>query len=75
MKAAPHTLCPLCGGANKCQPAQAGHFDVTCWCMAVVVCQDALAQVKVEQGAESCLCPGCAAGMQAQAVKADADGM
>ncbi|WP_084671884.1 cysteine-rich CWC family protein [Halopseudomonas pelagia] len=62
MKPLANTLCPLCGGANTCQPAQAGHFDVPCWCTTTTISKEALARVPAEVGDKACLCPGCAAG-------------
>ncbi|KAA0693239.1 hypothetical protein DT594_15305 [Halopseudomonas laoshanensis] len=62
MKPLANTLCPLCGAANECQPAQAGSFDVACWCMTTTINAQALARVPAEMGDTACLCPRCAAG-------------
>lgn len=59
----PHLICPLCGGANDCQPARLGHFDVECWCKTAQVSAAALARVPRDQVDRACLCPRCAAGL------------
>lgn len=63
MNALPTTLCPLCGGANRCAPASAGGLDVACWCTQAVISPEALARVPANLVNKACLCPRCAAGL------------
>lgn len=56
----PNLICPLCGGANQCAPAEAGSFDVACWCSAVSISAEVLARVPAELINTACLCPSCA---------------
>ncbi len=63
MQALPNHICPLCGGANQCAPAQAGSLDVTCWCTTAPVSKAALARVPAHLVNKACLCPRCAAGL------------
>nr|WP_090310445.1 cysteine-rich CWC family protein [Pseudomonas linyingensis] len=63
MQSLPNHLCPLCGGANQCSPAQAGRLDVECWCTMAPVSKEALARVPVHLLNKACLCPRCAAGL------------
>lgn len=65
MPALPHTACPLCGGANQCTPAQAGRLDVECWCTRASISPQALASVPADLVNKACLCPRCAAGLNA----------
>ncbi|QSI75546.1 cysteine-rich CWC family protein [Niveibacterium microcysteis] len=66
MKALPNTVCPLCGGANSCAPAQAGRLDVECWCTKTIISPDALARVPAELRNKACLCPRCASVLSAE---------
>lgn len=54
--------CPLCGGDNHCAPAQAGHFDVACWCRDATISREALARIPADQVRRACICPRCATG-------------
>lgn len=63
--ALPATVCPLCGGANQCTPAATGRFDTPCWCATATMAPEALARIPPEQLNRACLCPRCAAGIQA----------
>ncbi|HEX5362312.1 MAG TPA: cysteine-rich CWC family protein [Fluviicoccus sp.] len=65
LTALPNTRCPLCGGANDCAPASTGRLDVTCWCTTAAISPEALARVPAELVNKACLCPRCAAGMNA----------
>lgn len=65
LQALPNNLCPLCGGANQCAPAQAGRLDVECWCTRAAVSREALARVPEALVNRACLCPRCAAGLSA----------
>ena len=58
----PNTACPLCGGPNGCTPADAGRFDVACWCTTTKVDPAALARVPDAQRGQACLCVRCATG-------------
>ncbi|HTO20667.1 MAG TPA: cysteine-rich CWC family protein [Pseudomonas sp.] len=60
----PHQRCPLCGAANQCAPASAGHFDVECWCTQATVSPQALQRLPADQVDRACLCPRCAAGVE-----------
>lgn len=66
MKPLANSLCPLCGGANECTPANAGQFDVECWCLRASIHPEALKRVPDEAVDKACLCPRCAAGEQAR---------
>ena len=57
----PETACPVCGAANQCAVAQAGTFDVECWCKNVTFSTAALERVPDEKRRKACLCPMCAA--------------
>ena len=57
------TECPLCGNNNRCAPAQAGSFEVDCWCMHTPVSRDALARLPDAERGKACICPACAAGV------------
>lgn len=63
MQALATPVCPLCGGANQCAPAQVGRLDVACWCTRAVVSREALARVPEHLVDRACLCPRCAAGL------------
>jgi hypothetical protein len=63
MQALENLVCPLCGGANQCAPARAGHFDVPCWCTTAAINPEALARVPAHLVDKACLCPRCAAGL------------
>jgi hypothetical protein len=65
LAALPNTRCPLCGGANDCTPAATGRLDVACWCTTAAISPEALARVPAELVNKACLCPRCAAGMNA----------
>lgn len=65
MQALPETRCPLCGGANQCAPAQTGKLDVECWCSTAAISPQALARVPADKINKACLCPRCAAGVNA----------
>ncbi|WP_183636104.1 cysteine-rich CWC family protein [Niveibacterium umoris] len=71
MDALPNLVCPLCGGLNHCAPAQTGRLDVECWCTRVTISTDALARVPAELINKACLCPRCAAGLDAAAAVPD----
>lgn len=58
-RCAPH--CPLCGAANGCAVAEAGRFDVACWCRDVHFTPDLIARVPPSQRGEACICRACAA--------------
>ncbi|WP_074467476.1 cysteine-rich CWC family protein [Pseudomonas flexibilis] len=62
----PLQRCPLCGGANQCAPAAAGHFDAECWCRQVTVSPEALQRLPPDQVDRACLCPRCAVGFEAR---------
>ncbi len=62
-KPLPNRICPLCGGANACAPAEAGRFDVECWCRTAEIAPETLARVPPEAAGKACLCPRCAAGL------------
>jgi hypothetical protein len=55
----PNTTCPACGEPNGCSPAQAGRFDVPCWCSQAVVHPQALARVPADRRGKACLCRRC----------------
>jgi len=57
----PNVICPLCGGANECAPAESGRFDLECWCRTVRISAEALARIPPELAGKACLCPRCAA--------------
>ncbi|WP_460528093.1 cysteine-rich CWC family protein [Chitinimonas naiadis] len=57
----PNTVCPLCGGANQCAPAQCGSFDTPCWCRTAHIDPAILARIPAAQRGEACICPRCAA--------------
>ncbi|MEO8310453.1 MAG: cysteine-rich CWC family protein [Caldimonas sp.] len=57
---APHLICPLCGGANACAPAQSGRFDVACWCTTASFDAGLLARVPEALRGVSCICSACA---------------
>ena len=61
----PNLRCPVCGGANQCAPAQAGSFDVPCWCRTASISPEALARIPADAINRACLCPRCAAGWPA----------
>jgi hypothetical protein len=65
MQSLPNYVCPLCGGANQCAPAEAGRLDVDCWCTKASVSPDALARVPAHLVNKACLCPRCAADLNA----------
>lgn len=65
MEPLPNTVCPVCGGSNHCAPAAAGTFDVECWCTKAIIRPEALARVPANQIDKACLCPRCAAGLEA----------
>lgn len=65
MEALPQDQCPLCGGANQCAPARTGRLDVPCWCTTVAVPAEVLARIPQAQIRRACLCPRCAAGLDA----------
>ncbi|HCT39928.1 MAG TPA: DNA or RNA helicase of superfamily II [Moraxellaceae bacterium] len=69
LQALPETRCPLCGGANQCAPAQAGRLDVECWCSKAVISPAALARVPADKINKACLCPRCAAAVDAGGVE------
>ncbi len=56
----PHRICPLCGGANQCAPAEAGTFSVACWCSVASISLASLARVPEALRGTACLCPSCA---------------
>ncbi|SDS77652.1 Cysteine-rich CWC [Halopseudomonas sabulinigri] len=58
-------LCPLCGNANQCGLATARQAAAPCWCFSTPVSKAALARVPAEQIDKACLCPNCAAGLEA----------
>lgn len=60
-------VCPLCGGANECVPAQRGSFDVTCWCMSKPVSAEARARLPQDQVNKACICPRCATAPESEA--------
>lgn len=60
-KPLPNLVCPLCGGTNRCAPAEAGRFDVDCWCRTAKIDAEALAWIRPEMAGKACLCPRCAA--------------
>lgn len=64
MKPLATTLCPLCGGANQCTPANTGKFDGECWCTRATISPEALKRVPKDQVDKACLCPRCAAGLE-----------
>ncbi|MCH8500014.1 MAG: cysteine-rich CWC family protein [Marinobacter sp.] len=70
MKARSITECPLCGNSNHCAPAQAGSFDVDCWCMHTPVSREALARLPDAERGKACICPACAAGADVVELKA-----
>jgi hypothetical protein len=65
MQSLPNYVCPLCGGANQCAPAEAGRLDVDCWCTKASVSPGALARVPAHLVNKACLCPRCAADLNA----------
>lgn len=56
----PAPLCPLCGSQNQCAPANAGRFDVECWCKSAVIPPELLQQLPASLMDKACLCPRCA---------------
>ncbi|TAK96949.1 MAG: hypothetical protein EPO09_05130 [Aquabacterium sp.] len=62
-QALPNHVCPLCGGANQCAPAKAGHLDVACWCTTTPISPQALALIPPDLINKACLCPRCAGGL------------
>ena len=64
---APNLLCPLCGGANACAPAQSGSFDSACWCTTVPFDAELLARVPEAERGMSCICRACVASATAGA--------
>ncbi len=57
-------ICPLCGGVNQCAPAEAGVFDVECWCNMTAINPEAIARIPADLTNKACLCPGCATGLE-----------
>ncbi|GAB7127384.1 cysteine-rich CWC family protein [Silvimonas sp. JCM 19000] len=56
--------CPLCGALNQCAiAAQTAASD--CWCMQAEINPAALAALPQAALERACLCPRCAAGVQA----------
>lgn len=53
--------CPLCGAANGCAVAEAGRFDVACWCRDVHFTPELITRVPESQRGEACICRACAA--------------
>lgn len=60
MTPAPESRCPLCGEPNGCAPAASGSFATPCWCVAVEVRGDVLAQLPAGERGRTCLCRRCA---------------
>jgi hypothetical protein len=60
----PEHRCPLCGGPNACAAAEAGRFDVPCWCAQVRFEPTLLARVPAEQQGRACVCRACAEAAQ-----------
>ena len=54
-------LCPLCGGANACAPAQSGRLDDPCWCRAATFTPALLARIPPTLRDVACVCAACAA--------------
>ncbi|MEH6367790.1 MULTISPECIES: cysteine-rich CWC family protein [Pseudomonadaceae] len=65
MQTAQTDLCPLCGKANQCSLAATTEPAAPCWCFSTPVSKAALARVPAEQIDKACLCPNCAAGLEA----------
>lgn len=65
MQTTPTDICPLCGNGNQCTLASTTDSAAPCWCFEVTLSKEALARVPAEQIDKSCLCPRCAAGMEA----------
>jgi len=59
--AAPHVLCPICGGPNSCVPAASGRLDTPCWCSDASFSADLLERVPANQRRAACICASCAA--------------
>jgi hypothetical protein len=57
----PNLVCPLCGGANGCAPAQSGRFDDPCWCQSAAFSAALLARVPEPLREVACVCAACAA--------------
>jgi hypothetical protein len=55
-----HPVCPLCGGPNGCAPAQAGRFDIACWCRDAHFSAELLARVPPAARGRACVCAACA---------------
>jgi hypothetical protein len=64
VKALANNVCPLCGGANLCAPANSGRLDVDCWCTKVKFSRETLAQVPDHLIDKACLCQRCAAAFE-----------
>lgn len=60
MQALPNRICPLCGGANQCAPAESGRLDLACWCTRVAIPAEVLQRIPADQLNRACLCPRCA---------------
>ncbi|HDY97436.1 MAG TPA: DNA or RNA helicase of superfamily II [Pseudomonas sabulinigri] len=58
-------LCPLCGNANQCDLAATADSSAPCWCFSTPISKEALARVPTDQVDKTCLCPRCAAGIEA----------
>ncbi|MEY8878101.1 MAG: cysteine-rich CWC family protein [Leptothrix sp. (in: b-proteobacteria)] len=61
LAALPAPVCPLCGGANACEPARCGQLDAPCWCRDARFSADLLARVPEAQRGRACICAACVA--------------
>lgn len=55
----PRAPCPLCGAPNQCALASASP-KTPCWCMAVVIAPETLAQIPAPLQQPACICQACA---------------
>ncbi|PXW95549.1 hypothetical protein C7444_109119 [Sphaerotilus hippei] len=55
----PAERCPLCGEPNACAPAQAGDFQVACWCTRTRFPASLLARIPAGQRGLACICNAC----------------
>ncbi|WP_298291233.1 cysteine-rich CWC family protein [Thiomonas sp.] len=54
--------CPLCGRANGCPRVAASPGTADCWCSALTISAQTLAQIPAPCRGVACLCPACAQG-------------
>ncbi|MGE6790627.1 cysteine-rich CWC family protein [Pseudomonas guineae] len=55
--------CPCCGQLNQCPQATSASPVTQCWCFAVTIDAQQLANLAPQLRNSSCLCPRCAQGL------------